>query len=348
MDARARLERIWYDGAVVPLWLRALVPLYRGLRALHLAPWRLGWRRPRRLSMPVVVVGNLTVGGAGKTPLVLALVEALAARGFHPGIVSRGYGGRRRGPLRVDVHSTSAEVGDEPYLMFRRSGVPVAVGRERAAAAALLQAAGVDVVIADDGLQNPSLARDLEILVIDGQRRFGNRRLLPAGPLREPLSRLAKVDFRVCNGGQAEAGEISMRLCGEVVVSLLSGERRALDDFVGAPLHAVAGIGNPERFFAALRARGLDLIPHAFADHHVFQPGDFAFDDGGMLLMTEKDAVKCADFARPNWWQLPVRAELPEAFLDALAQRLCGVSPQNPAAGARLPAAHGQNGDPAC
>lgn len=323
MPLRTRIESIWYDGAPAPWWLCALVPVYRGLRALHIAPYRFGWKRARRLAVPVIVVGNLTAGGSGKTPLVIALVEALRARGFHPGVVSRGHGGSEKGPLLVDDVSPPSRVGDEPCLIRRRTGAAVAIGRDRARASALLPAHGVDVVIADDGLQNPSLARDVEIAVVDGQRRLGNGRLLPAGPLREPAARLSKVDFRVCNGGAAQPGEVPMRLFGDMAVALAAGEgARPLDAFAGRRVHAVAAIGNPRRFFDSLRAHGIEVVPHAFADHHAFVAADLAFDDEAPVLMTEKDAVKCLAFAAPHFWCVPVRAELPPAFFDAIEARL--------------------------
>lgn len=322
MSLRTRIESIWYGGVPAPWWLRALVPLYRALRGLHLAPYRLGWRRPQRLPVPVVVVGNLTAGGSGKTPLVIALVDALRARGFHPGVVSRGYGGRARGPLLVDDVCSPAEVGDEPCLIRRRTGVAVVVGRDRVRAAQRLVERGVDVVLADDGLQNPALARDLEICVIDGQRRFGNGLLLPAGPLREPLRRLDAVPLRVCNGAAAQAGEIAMRLAGEMAVALAGGATRPLESFAGARVHAVAAIGNPQRFFDRLRAHGIDVLAHAFADHHAFTAADLDFGDELPVLMTEKDAVKCLAFATPRFWCLPVRAELPPSFFDTVAAAL--------------------------
>ncbi len=320
---QSRIERIWYDGGAVPIWLRALVPVYKLLRTLHLAPYRHGWRKPARLPVAVIVVGNLTAGGSGKTPLVIALVEALRARGFKPGVVSRGYGGTQREPLLLDDVPMPARVGDEPCLIRKRTGVPVAVGRDRARAAALLPERGVNVVIADDGLQNPSLARDLEICVIDGRRRFGNGGLLPAGPLREPLSRLDELDFRVCNGGAAQAGETPMHLLGATAVAVAgSAGARPLEAFTGQRVHGVAAIGNPERFFDSLRAYGIDVVAHAFADHHAFVPGDLAFGDELPVLMTEKDAIKCTRFAGANVWCVPVRAALPEDFFDAIAARL--------------------------
>ncbi|HEY0178429.1 MAG TPA: tetraacyldisaccharide 4'-kinase [Dokdonella sp.] len=324
---RARIEHVWYDGAPVPWWLAALVPVYRALRWLHLAPYRFGWRRPRRLPVPLVVVGNLTVGGSGKTPLVVALVDALRARGFRPGVVSRGYGGSERGPLLIDDVLPPSRVGDEPCLIRKRTGVAVAIGRDRRRAAELLVARGVDVVVADDGLQNPSLAADVGVCVVDGRRRFGNGRLLPAGPLREPLARLAEFAFRVCNGGAAQDGEIPMRLVGEVAVPLDgSSDARPLAAFAGRRVHAVAAIGHPARFFDRLRAHGVDVVAHAFPDHHAFAASDLAFGDDLPVLMTEKDAVKCVAFARPGFWCVPVRAELPASFFDALAARVRAAS----------------------
>jgi tetraacyldisaccharide 4'-kinase len=323
MSLAARLQRIWYDGASVPFWLSALVPVYRALRSLHLSMYRMGLRRAVRVGVPVILVGNLTAGGSGKTPLVIALVEALRARGMRPAIVSRGYGGSQRAAGVIDDAPDPRRYGDEPCLMRRRTGALVAIGRDRAQAATLLVKQGANVVIADDGLQNPSLARDIEICVIDGQRRFGNECLLPAGPLREPLDRLSHVDFRVCNGAGVEPGEIAMRLMGDMAVAVAGALRtRPLSSFVRKRVHAVAGIGNPARFFTGLQARGIDVIPHAFPDHHAFVPADLEFGDRLPVLMTEKDAIKCVSFAAPDVWCVPVSADLPSTFIDALVARL--------------------------
>jgi tetraacyldisaccharide 4'-kinase len=318
-----RLQRIWYDGAPVPFWLSTLVPVYRALRTLHLAMYRIGVFKTVRVGAPVIMVGNLTAGGSGKTPLVIALIEALRARGFKPAIVSRGYGGSQRAASVLDDTPDPRRYGDEPSLIRRRTGALVAVGRDRAQAAALLVRQGANIVIADDGLQNPSLARDIEICVVDGQRRFGNERLLPAGPLREPLSRLATIDFRVCNGARAESGEIAMRLVGEMAVAVVGATRtQPLSSFSRQRVHVVAAIGNPSRFFAGLQARGIDVIPHPFPDHHAFAAADIAFGDGLPVLMTEKDAIKCVGFAAEDVWCVPVSAELPATFIDALIERL--------------------------
>ena len=315
------LESAWYGNGSAPWWTRPLATLYGGAMHLRRGLYRHGWLRSTRLPVPVVVVGNLSVGGTGKTPLTIAVVEALRACGYRPGVVSRGHGGSQREPLLLGDAPDPSLAGDEPCLI-RASGVPVAVGRDRPAAARLLLDAGCDVVVADDGLQHYALARDIEICVIDGVRRFGNRRLLPAGPLREPLSRLQRVDFRVCNGGVAAENEYSMQLRGNDAVALADGQQQVLVGFGGRRVHAVAAIGNPQRFFDSLRAAGIDVIAHAFADHHHFAPADLDFADDLPVLMTDKDAVKCQRFARSNWWRVPVRAELPAAFHGALAARV--------------------------
>jgi tetraacyldisaccharide 4'-kinase len=315
------LTGIWYGTGRSPWWTWPLAWLYGVLTALRRTLYRLGALRRVRLPVPVLVIGNLTAGGTGKTPLTIVLAEALHARGLRPGVVSRGHGGRQRGPILLSEAPDPADVGDEPCLI-RASGVPVAVGRDRPAAAQLLVAAGCDVLIADDGLQHYRLARDVEICVIDGARRFGNGRLLPAGPLREPLRRLARVDLRVCNGGTPQAGEYPMWLAGGDMVTLDGTQRKPLADFAGRRVHAVAAIGHPGRFFASLRDAGIEVIEHAFADHHAFVAADLAFGDGLPVLMTDKDAVKCRGFAQSHWWRVPVRAELPAAFFDALLAKL--------------------------
>jgi tetraacyldisaccharide 4'-kinase len=323
------LESAWYGNGRVPWWAWPLATLYGAAIRLRGGLYRAGWLASVRLPVPVIVIGNLSVGGTGKTPLTMAVVDALHSRGYLPGVVSRGYGGSQREPLLLGDTPDPARVGDEPCLIST-SGVPVAVGRDRPAAARLLLEAGCNVLIADDGLQHYALARDVEICVIDGVRRFGNGRLLPAGPLREPLSRLRRVDLRVCNGGVAVDGEYPMHLRGGDVVALCDGQQQPLASFKEQRVHAVAAIGNPQRFFNSLRAAGIELIEHAFADHHAFAPADLNFNDDLPVLMTDKDAVKCQRFAQPHWWRVPVHADLPKAFHDALATRV-GVISRAPA-----------------
>jgi len=324
MALRDTLEAAWYGDGRAPWWTWPLMALYSVVIHVRRALYHLGWLSRVELDVPVVVIGNLSVGGTGKTPLTIAVADALRARGYRPGVVSRGYGGRQRQPLLLGDAPDPAEVGDEPCLI-RASGVPVAVGRDRPAAARLLQDAGCNVLIADDGLQHYALARNMEIGVVDGARRFGNGRLLPAGPLREPRQRWAGLDFRVCNGGTPAADEYPMRLRGGEAVNLVDARSQALKRFAGRPLHAVAAIGHPQRFFDSLRAAGLDVDAHAFADHHAFAAAELDFGDDAPVLMTDKDAVKCRRFAQPHWWRVPVRAELPPAFFNALAARLAAL-----------------------
>lgn len=322
MALGASLQRRWYGGGTPPWWTRPLESLYRHVVARRARRFRDDPSAVVRLPVPVVVVGNITIGGTGKTPLIVALARAMAERGFAPGVVSRGYGGSEHGPYLLTGNDDPARVGDEPSLI-RQSGVPVAIGRERPEAARLLIDAGCDLVLADDGLQHYRLGRDVEICVIDGERRLGNGHLLPAGPLREPASRLAEVDFVVINGGSPRGDEVAMRLEGGIAVNMHEPSLVApLSDFAGRPAHAVAGIGNPSRFFASLAAQGIAVHGHPFADHHAFTRDDFVFADGCPVLMTDKDAVKCRAFARPNWWRVPVRAVVPDSFYDSVADRV--------------------------
>jgi tetraacyldisaccharide 4'-kinase len=319
-DLAAYAERRWY-GERPPGWLLPLAYLYQTVSVARRRLYRAGWLASERLPVPVVVVGNISVGGVGKTPLAIWLVETLRAAGYRPGVVSRGYGGRPgQGPQRVGPDSDPALVGDEPLLIARRAACPVAVAPRRAEAAALLLDE-CDVLVADDGLQHYALARDVEIAVLDGLRRHGNGACLPAGPLREPVSRLAEVDLLVCNGGQIQSGEYAMALLGDTAVNLADGRRRPLAEFSG-PVHALAGIGHPQRFFAHLRQAGLALDERPLPDHHAFTQADLEFGDDLPVLMTEKDAVKCTALADARHWAVPVQARLDPAFGPRLLQLL--------------------------
>jgi tetraacyldisaccharide 4'-kinase len=317
MSIQSWLNDIWYERAAPPWWLLPLSLIYGAVVVSRRHFYAM--RKPSRVSLPVVVVGNLSVGGTGKTPLVCWLVAQLADLGFKPGVVTRGYGGSS-GSIRLAAPSDApGVVGDESVLLARRSGVPVAIGRDRPAASQLLVNAGCDVIVSDDGLQHYALARDCEIVVIDGDRLFGNGRLLPAGPLRENRSRLAAADAVVVNGGRALlGGALSMRLEAKRALSLIGGAVKRLDEFAGHSVHAVAGIGNPQRFFNMLRARGIEVTGHPLPDHARLQASDISFADGRPVLMTEKDAVKCELIAGPQHWYVPVTASFTEAESDAL------------------------------
>lgn len=318
-----KVPAYWYGEQTPPLSARLLAGLYGGVVALRGKLFRAGVLRSQRVPVPVVVVGNLSVGGTGKTPLTIALVQRLQQEGWTPGVASRGYGRRNEATAAwVEAGTAVSAGGDEPVLIARRTGVKVRVDRDRAAAAHALAAAGCDVVVCDDGLQHYRLRRDVEIEVIDGGRRYGNGYLLPAGPLREPAQRGAECDFRVVNGGDAGFGEWSMLLRADNAVPLQGGRSRPLASFGGHRVHAVAGIGNPKRFFEMLRGLGIGVVPHAFADHHHYLAGDFDFGSELPVLMTEKDAVKCAAFANEWHYSVPVTAELPEAFWVALLDKL--------------------------
>ena len=323
---RSFLDRCWYGVCRIRYLLLPFSLVFFLLLVGRRMAYRAGLLRSRRLPVPVIVVGNLGVGGSGKTPLTLRIVQWLIELGFHPGILSRGYGGSARSPCEVQVDSDPAQVGDEPVLLARRANCPVWIGARRVLAGEGLLGAHpeVDVLVADDGLQHYALARDMEIVVIDARRGFGNGHLLPAGPLREPLGRLATVDAVVVNGGNPEhflplPPSFSMILRGETFRNLRDPARTAVAaDFVGQRLHALAGIGHPQRFFDHLDKMGLTATPHPFPDHHVYTEQDLP---AGILLMTEKDAVKCAPFASPDAWFLEVDAEL-ESGLQTLINHI--------------------------
>ncbi len=285
-----------------------LAALYAAAAASRRALYRHGLRKPTRVACPVVVVGNLSVGGTGKTPLVAWLAARLAQSGLRPGIVTRGYRGSAGGARLVAPSDDAGAVGDEALMLARRTGLPVAVGRARPAAARLLIEAGCDVIVSDDGLQHYALARDCEIVVIDGDRQFGNGWLLPAGPLRERPARLGQADAVVVNGAQCEPGQFCMRLEADRAVALRDGSAAGLDAFKGVAVHALAGIAHPERFFRMLRARGIEVTAHALDDHARLGAKDIRFADDKPVLMTEKDAVKCGGFADERHWWVPVDA----------------------------------------
>jgi tetraacyldisaccharide 4'-kinase len=328
-----RLDHYWYQISPLHLLLWPLSMLFALLTTLRRALYRIGILRTTRLPVPVVVVGNISVGGTGKTPLVIWLARRLRESGFVPGIVSRGYGGSAILPQQITNHSDPRLAGDEAVLLARRAGCPVWIGANRAAAANALLAAHVqcNVVISDDGLQHYALARDVEIVVIDGDRGFGNEMLLPAGPLREGRWRLDGISALVINGTATFPREIlpagipafDMTLAGKIFINLLNPQLTVGPEyFLDRNVHAIAAIGSPQRFFRQLRDLGISFTAHPFPDHYAFDANDFAFNHGDTVIMTEKDAVKCDGFCTENFWALPVDADMDIAFGTLIADKM--------------------------
>jgi len=321
-------QNLWARTGVLTLLLLPFSALFAVVSGLRRLAYRHGWQDSVAVGVPVVVVGNITAGGSGKTPLVIWLVNHLRVQGHRPGVVSRGYGGAARGCVEVRPDSPPAEVGDEPLLIQSKTGVPVVVGRDRVAAARTLLARhpGVDVIVSDDGLQHYRLQRDLELAVIDAASGLGNGWPLPAGPLREPKSRLASVDAVI----QVVRGPVPPRAidrawradytAGQAYRLRLPREKWALTDLPPRDWLAVTGIGRPQGFFDMLLAQGVRFSPRAFADHHAFQPQDLPAD--GAVLMTEKDAVKCQRFAGADWWAVELDVAPEARFIHWLDARL--------------------------
>jgi len=333
MSLETALQRRWYGQPGALLSLLPLEGLYRALSSLRRHAYAQGWRRAWRAPVPVLVVGNISVGGTGKTPVVIALCQALRRAGLRPGIVSRGYGARPpQLPFDVRADGQVAECGDEPLLLARRSGAPVVIAPDRAAAARhLLDKHDCNVIVSDDGLQHYALARDIECVVVDAARGFGNGHCLPVGPLREPLSRLRSVDAVLCNetaGSGADvvamAGAYAFELQATALVPLAGGAEQGVDNWPAERrrVHAVAGIGNPQRFFATLRQLGFEPVEHVFPDHHPFSAADFQFAEALPVVMTEKDAVKCSAFADERLWYLAVETRLPDSLLAVIMGKL--------------------------
>jgi len=315
------LLQTWYGSTRRGAWLLPVSWLFATLARLRRSLYAAGWLSRYRSRRPVVVVGNITVGGTGKTPLIIWLAEQLRQRGQRVGVVSRGYGRSGRGVRRISPSDPVAETGDEPALTARRSGVCVAVGPDRPAAVRLLED-DCDIILSDDGLQHYALERDVEIAVVDGQRGLGNGRLLPAGPLRESASRLEQVSAVVVNGdGFVRQGSLRMRMQPLRFVNVMSGDSLPMDVFRGQRAHAVAAIGHPERFFGLLRGLGIELDTRALPDHATPAAGQLDFGDDLPVLMTEKDAVKCVGIAGPAHWYLEVGA----AFSPTDAARLLEI-----------------------
>lgn len=326
-----RLLDAWYNGHPALTLLRPLEALYRRVVDAKRARFVAGQGAIYKAPVPVVVVGNITVGGTGKTPLILWMIDHCRQRGLRVGVVSRGYGAKPPSlPWRVQAQQSVDLTGDEPLLIVKRTGVPLMIDPDRSQAVrALLAEEPLDLILSDDGLQHYRLARDLELVLIDAARGLGNRRCLPAGPLREPIERLQSVDALLYNGAGADREDgYAFQLQPSALVNLRSGERQPVDYFSpGQALHAVAGIGNPQRFFNTLEGLHWRPVPHAFADHAEFSAEALAFTPALPLVMTEKDAVKCTVFAAPDWWYLAVEAVPSAAFVSWFDSQLTRLLP---------------------
>jgi tetraacyldisaccharide 4'-kinase len=318
------IEDSWYSDSGWTKLLKPLSSFYGRVAAKRRVKFLSNqadlWQPP----VPVVVVGNISVGGTGKTPVTLALIEYFKSLGYKPGVISRGFGGKAPSyPYEVMSDSSATHSGDEPLLIKQRTNCCVVVDPDRVAAAQqLLSIADCDLIISDDGLQHYALLRHIELAVVDGERGLGNGRLLPAGPLRESAQRLSEVDFLLVNGGQWSFGTRDINrfsLQATRFVNVKTGETKALNQWAGIDCHAVAGIGNPQRFFNTLAALNLNIkTQKAFPDHHKIAEKNLAFNDDLPVLITEKDAVKCCDFAGDKLWYLSVDAQLPVNFLSQL------------------------------
>ncbi len=319
------LQQHWYRLTPLHLILFPISLVFLALSSLRRWLYRNGILPSHRLPLPVIVVGNISVGGTGKTPLTLALAQEFIEHGWHPFVVSRGHGGKARQTQRVTADSDVRQVGDEPLLMAGRNLCPVWIGKNRVATARAAMQANpqCDVVLCDDGLQHYRLQRDVEIAVIDGSRALGNGLLLPAGPLREPASRLLDLDAIVVNGGDAPPGQFAMHLSGQTFHSLIApGKTASPAAFQSRHIHAVAGIGNPERFFRHLEALNIPFTPHAFPDHHPYRAAELSFADCDAILLTEKDAVKCASFADARYWVLRVDAQIDPTLFELILTKI--------------------------
>ena len=316
-------HQIWYENHPLSLLLIPFSWLFCLVSLLRRQAYSSGFLHRNKLTVPVIIVGNISVGGTGKTPLVIWLVKFLKKQGLKPGVISRGYGGQsEEWPQNVDSDSNPLLVGDEAVVIAKNTDCPVVVAPNRfEAGKLLLDQNDCDIIVSDDGLQHYSLHRDFEICVIDGERRHGNGRCLPAGPLRERQSRLKSVDVIVCNGVEVP-GEFYMAFEASQIKQVNGSESRSFREFRAKNLHAVAGTGNPGRFFETLRKLDLNIIEHPFEDHYNFKATDFEFGDNAEVIMTEKDAVKCRDFANNNHWYLPIEATLPKIFEQRLINML--------------------------
>ena len=316
--------KIWQKKNFLAYLLWPLSVVYIIIIFFRRKLYQLRFLKINHLPVPVIIVGNVTIGGTGKTPVVIRLAEFLKEKGWRPGIVSRGYGSNTQHfPRIVHQNSNAREVGDEPLLIAQHTGCPTIIDPNRSRGAKhLLKRSNCNILISDDGLQHLRLGRHLEIVVIDGDRGFGNQFCLPAGPLREPISRLNSVDF-VIRKGIAQVNEFKLSLVPDYFYQLIQpGNKYTAAHFQNKKIHAIAGIGNPNQFFTSLRQLGLTIYEHPFPDHYLFKPCDFNYGKDDVIIMTEKDAVKCIGFVDARLWSLKTKIDLDKHFLNAVLSRI--------------------------
>ena len=324
MTPSETLTKIHYSKSLVSLLLLPLSAVFLLISFIRQTLYQFNFLKSFKLKIPVIVVGNITSGGTGKTPLIIYLANELKKNGYRPGIISRGYGSKSEGVMEVSQKSDVAEAGDEPMLIQKHTHLPVFVSKDRVLAAKTLikKYKKIDVILSDDGLQHYRLRRDIEILVIDGTRKFGNGYLLPAGPLREFRSKLKTVDAIVCNHKKVIDGSYLMKYKGHLLINLKTNKKIHLNNLSLKNIHAIAGIGNPDRFFDYLKTYNILFSSSAFQDHYKFSKKDFRDMNDKNIIMTEKDAVKCQQFSRNNFWYLPVIAEVDSKFTDVILKKL--------------------------
>ena len=322
-----KISQSWYNP---PRWFTYLLfplsILFRFIVFIRKTCYQIGLLTSYQSPVPVIVVGNISVGGTGKTPLVIYLADLLKKQGYRPGIVSRGYGGENKQAVFIDMNSDPLIAGDEPVLIAKRTNCPLVICRDRCQAIRkLINESNCDIIISDDGLQHYRFKRDIEIVVIDGKRRFGNKLCLPAGPLREPPSRIRSASMIVVNG-RGQPGEYSMVYqTGQIINLANQNQRMPVSSWQNKIVHAVAGIGHPDNFFNTLKTAGIKVISHSYPDHYVYKPSDIHFGDGIQTIMTEKDAVKCNVFVDNNCWYLPITASLTTEFNSAILKLVTGI-----------------------
>jgi len=322
------LSKIHYSKSLVSLLLLPFSVVFLLIYFVRKIFYRFNFLRSFKLKIPVIVVGNITSGGTGKTPLIIYLANELKKNGYRPGIISRGFGSKSAGAIEVSQKIDVADVGDEPMLIQKHTHLPVFVSKDRVSAAKALfkKYKKTDVILSDDGIQHYRLKRDIEVLVIDGTREFGNGYLLPAGPLREFSSKLKTVDAIVCNHKKVIGGSYLMKYKGNFLINLKTNKKIHLNNLRLKNIHAIAGIGNPNRFFDYLKTFNIEFNSSVFEDHYRFSKKDFRNINDKNIIMTEKDAVKCQKFSRKNFWYLPVTAEVDSKFIDVILKKLRDIS----------------------